>query len=125
MGTCCCWCALALGTGPDGCWAKFSLRHTSTAAMRYKRSQGRAQRRSVRRAPSGSIAEQPRTDKTAAQLDPAITISPALSERRRNHQLFAACLHVAVSVWDIHTCVGCESTAALLLRSDVFFQSKT
>lgn len=44
-----------------------------------------------------------RTNKTLAQLDPAITISPTLLECRCNHQLLRVCLCVTTSA-----CAICE-----------------
>lgn len=44
-----------------------------------------------------------RTNKTLAQLDPAITISPTLLECRCNHQLLGVCLCVTTSA-----CAICE-----------------
>lgn len=59
-----------------------------------------------------------RTNKTLAQLDPAITISPALLECRCNHQLFAACLRVTIALCGIliNALVSALQAAAPLLH---------
>lgn len=47
-----------------------------------------------------------RTNKTLAQLDPAITISPALLECRCNYQLLGVCMCLCVSPF---ACIICKS----------------